>query len=116
VRGFDAGADPDVRVVTLSGELDAADVSWARALDAALDSGASKLVLDLRNVTFIDSSVIGAIVLAEQRIGDRGWLRIVYTHHVIRRLLEICGLAEILPQYLSVEAALRGQRAKTERR
>ena len=36
-----------------------------------------------------------------------GWVRVVYTHHVIRRVIEICGLIDLLPQYTTLDAALR---------
>lgn len=101
--------DPALPVVVVAkGELDIADESLQRVLvDLAPDSRG--IVVDLLNVTFIDSSVVRALALAYRDATDRGgWLRVVYTHHMIRRVLEICGLAELLPQYTSVEAATRG--------
>ena len=44
------------------------------------------------NVTFIDSSVVRELVLALKRVGDEGWVRLVYTHHPIARVVDICGL------------------------
>ncbi len=100
-------ADPVTAVVALDGELDASDTSWVEDIDSALDEGAENLVLDLRNVTFIDSSVIQALILAHRRVGDAGWVRLVYTHHLIGRVIDICGLAETFPQFTTVEAAVR---------
>jgi len=99
--------DDGVVVVALSGELDVADAQWSETIDAALGDGASRLVLDLTNVTFIDSSVVRALVLAHRRVGPEGWLRLVYTHHVIARVIDICGLADTFPQYATVDAARR---------
>jgi len=95
-------------VVVADGELDIADESLQKVLlDLATDGRG--VVVDMLNVTFIDSSVARALVLAYREAEDRGgWLRLVYTHHLIRRVIEICGLAEHLPQYTSVEAAVRG--------
>jgi anti-anti-sigma factor len=95
-------------VVVAEGELDVADESLQKLLlDLVTDDRG--LVVDLLNVTFIDSSVVRALVLAHREASERGgWLRVVYTHHLIRRVIEICGLAELLPQYTSVEAAVRG--------
>jgi anti-anti-sigma factor len=100
-------ADPEVAVVALAGELDASDTSWARELDEVVDSGARKLVVDMLNVTFVDSSVIQALILARRRVGGSGWVRLVYTHHLIGRVIDICGLAETFPHYTTVDAALR---------
>lgn len=97
----------DAVVVTCSGELDAADPSWADEIDAALRAGRNRLVVDLRNVTFIDSSVPRLLLLAHRRVGPDGWLHLVYTHHMISRVLQICGLADTFPQFTTVHSALR---------
>jgi stage II sporulation protein AA (anti-sigma F factor antagonist) len=94
-------------VVTLAGELDAAEPDWDSDLQAALAAGQQRIILDLRNVTFIDSSVIRTLVLTLKQLPAGGWLRLVYTHHLIRRVIDICGLADNLPQYTTLEAALR---------
>lgn len=95
-------------VVSFSGELDAGDADWVDEITMALDAGARRLVVDLVDVTFIDSSVVRSLVQAYRRVGRDGWVRIVYTHNIIRRVIEVCGLADALPQYTTVDAALRG--------
>jgi stage II sporulation protein AA (anti-sigma F factor antagonist) len=107
VETVDESADDAIAVVSLSGELDAADPTWADEIDAVLDSGADRLVVDLRNVTFIDSSVVRLLVLAQRRVAPDGWLHLVYTHHMISRVLQICGLADAFPQFTTVHSALR---------
>ena len=94
-------------VVALSGELDVADAEWSETLEESFGDGTSRLVLDLTNVTFIDSSVVRELVLAHRRVGPDGWLRLVYTHHLIARVIDICGLADTFPQYATVDAARR---------
>ena len=99
-------------VAVFTGELDAADSRVDDELGKLLREGASQVVADLTNVTFVDSSVVRALVAAYRELAGRGgWLRVVYTHHLIRRVIEICGLAEVFPQYPSVEGALRGASA-----
>jgi anti-anti-sigma factor len=103
----DAGGDP--AVVHASGELDLADDSLARTLLELIDGGRHRVVVDLLEVTFIDSSVVQALVVGYREASKHGgWLRVVYTRHLIGRVLEICGLAELLPQFTTVEAAVRG--------
>jgi stage II sporulation protein AA (anti-sigma F factor antagonist) len=93
--------------VTASGELDAATDELSRALDSAVAGGAQHLVVDLLDVTFIDSSVVRDLVLAHRAVSERGgWVRIVYTHHLIKRVITICGLTEVFPQYPTVAAAI----------
>lgn len=103
------GLEQDPVVVTLSGELDAGDSGFTEDLLAPIDAGARHVVVDMLNVSFIDSSVIRALVLAHRAVSEAGgWLRLVYTHHIIRRVVEMCGLAELLPQYATIESARRG--------
>lgn len=99
--------DAGVVQVTARGELDAATQELSRALDSAVAGGADHLVVDLLDVTFIDSSVVRDLVLAHRAVSGRGgWVRIVYTHHLIKRVIEICGLTEVFPQYPTVAAAM----------
>jgi len=104
--------DPGVVVAQISGELDAADDKLHAQLGSLLAGSDSNLVVDLTNVTFIDSSVVRALVVAHRTVTDRGgWVRVVYTHHLIGRVIEICGLDDVFPQYASVESAVRGSTA-----
>jgi anti-anti-sigma factor len=108
------GAGETIAVIVLTGELDVADPDWADEIEAVLDSGGNRLVLDLTNVTFIDSSVVRTLVLTHRRVGEDGWLRLVYTHHLIARVIAICGLADAFPQYATVESALRAGAPRNE--
>ena len=96
-------------MVRFSGELDAGDSSFGDDLLARIEGGAGRVIVDMLNVSFIDSSVIRILVLAHRGTTSAGgWLRVVYTHHLVRRVIEMCGLAEVLPQYPTIEAARRG--------
>jgi anti-anti-sigma factor len=79
------------RVVSLRGELDASTVP---GLAEELASGADSLVvLDLNQLTFIDSSGLGAIHVARQRvINDGGVLVVCRPSPAVHRVLEITGL------------------------
>lgn len=101
-------AGPEPIVVRFEGELDAGDSSVAGALEAEIASGANRLIVDMVNVSFIDSSVIRALILAHRNVtGAGGWLRVVYTHHVVRRVIDMCGLTDVFPQYPTIQAAVR---------
>jgi anti-anti-sigma factor len=96
-------------VAEISGEIDAANNQLDEELRVILDRSESQIVVDLTNVTFIDSSVVRALVVAHRTVLQRGgWVRVVYTHHLIGRVINICGLEGIFPQYASVESAVRG--------
>ena len=101
--------EQDPQVVRLSGELDAGDAAFADEL-LQLSAASDYVIVDMLNVSFIDSSVIRALVLVHRRVtGAGGWLRVVYTHHLVRRVIEMCGLTDVFPQYATLEAARRGQ-------
>ena len=98
-----------VVVAEVCGELDAADDRLDAELRRLLARSERRIVVDLTNVTFIDSSVVRALVVAQSTVAERaGWVRVVYTHHLIGRVIELCGLRDVFPQYATVECAVRG--------
>ena len=108
VQGREA-VEQNPQVVRLSGELDAGDSTFADELLAQIGDGPGQVIVDMLNVSFIDSSVIRGLVLAHRRVtGEGGWLRVVYTHHLVRRVIDMCGLTDVFPQYPTIEAAQRG--------
>lgn len=82
-----------ITLVVLSGELDIYTVSTFRSDLETLDPAASSLVLDLSDVTLLDSSGLGALVslLNRARAGD-GQLGLICPQRRIRRVFEITGL------------------------
>ncbi len=90
--------DGDGALVHLSGEL---DLSTAAELTAVLDGlaadGARRLLLDLTDLTFCDSTGIAAFVRADNRAADDGgWLRVTGATGRVRRVLQVTGLDEVL--------------------
>jgi anti-sigma B factor antagonist len=84
--------------IRLRGEV---DVSTAPTLDHALDDverrGASVVILDLREVTFLDSSGLRSIVRAQHHLGTRDrTLMVEGLSPAAERVLEITGLLEQL--------------------
>lgn len=101
--------DDGLRVLVIAGEYDAGDIDLRDRVLAAVAEGDGRVVVDMIDVTFADSSVVRALVAGFQAADERGgWLRLAYTHHMVRRVIEICGLEELLPQYPSVQAAVSG--------
>ena len=102
--------DGGTRVVTLRGELDAHDAPALRTTisEALEDAPAQPLVvLDLTQVTFLDSTALGCIVGLLRRIGEaEGELRVVLPGAPTVRIFEITGLDAVLPTYPTRAAAL----------
>lgn len=88
----------DTVVVSLAGELDIAVAAEVRqrGLAALEQAGIGTLVLDLTEVTFLDSSAIGALVEIRNAAHPAGvpvTLRNVTSS--IRRTIEIMGLTDL---------------------
>jgi anti-anti-sigma factor len=80
----------------LSGEL---DTSAARAVDRAIDEviagGVTSLVIDLGQISFIDSSGLRSLIRARQALGDGAdSVKLRNPQPSTMRLLEITGLQD----------------------
>jgi anti-sigma B factor antagonist len=79
------------------GEIDIDAVAELRQhLERATSSGARRLLLDLAEVTFIDSLSLAAIVAANRRLGHAGRLAVVADHAYVLLILEACGLDSVV--------------------
>lgn len=90
--------DEDGVVIHLEGEL---DVLTAPDLRATLLEVAARcepsVVLDLSNLTFIDSTGLGVLVGAHERLRlDEGHLRLRNPTRPVARVLELTGAGRIL--------------------
>jgi anti-sigma B factor antagonist len=88
----------EITILTVEGELDLAAVP---AFEAELHTLASahrvRLVIDLRKLTFCDSTGLDAFVRANQACAkEGGWLRLAAPQGSVRRVLEITGLMPAL--------------------
>jgi anti-sigma B factor antagonist len=99
-----------IPVVRAHGEV---DVSTAPALRAELMSIAEdspKVVVDLSDVTFLDSTGLGVLIAAMKRFRDSstgGHLHLVVTRPHIQKVLEVTGLTSIFEVHSSLDDALR---------
>ena len=82
-----------------SGELDIATTpELEQALADARRSGAGEIVLDLRELTFMDSTGLRALAQANSQAEETGIaLSIIRGPRQIERVLEISGLGTLLP-------------------
>lgn len=85
-------------VLAVSGELDlAASPTLEEELDRAFADSAEHLIIDLRELDFIDSTGLSVLVKAHQRAEDSGRrFGLVNGGSQVRRLLNLTGIAERL--------------------
>ena len=91
-------AHRDLVRVAPEGELDMATCGPVRAmLDELWDSGWAEVVLDLRQVTFVDSTMLHVLVRNEHRAehaGARFW--VIDGPDPVARVLTVSGLRQVL--------------------
>jgi anti-sigma B factor antagonist len=99
--------DPSVSVFVVRGEL---DLCSRPILDEALTGCGGTVVLDLRALTFVDSTGVHAFIHLRRHLGERGGdLRLVYgAGQQLTRVFGILGLDELFPPYDDVDAAAAG--------
>jgi len=110
-------AHGDVLVIVIHGEQ---DIYTAPALRERLEQGLgaeSGLIIDLAAATFLDSSILGALLEARRRAHDSGLGFAVALGETpepgVQRILEITGLVPVFPVVGSRDEALDKIRAAT---
>jgi len=99
----------DRTVLAIGGDVDLAHSAALRAaIVSELDRGAGVL-LDLRQVSFIDSSGIAALVQGLTRARERDLaLALVGATEPVLRILRLTRLDAVFPMYDTLEEAQRG--------
>ncbi len=97
-RRGDARGDDDCTVVWLHGDHDLASrASVTGAIDLAADLERVDVLVDLSLVTFLDASIIGALVEARNHLRARRLtLDLRAPSHPARRVIEVCGLTHLV--------------------
>lgn len=87
--------------IALAGELDMANAATlASELEAAEAAGARAIIVDMRELEFIDSTGIAVLVGAHRRLngGEQERVRLVQSRaDSVRRVMSLTGLDEELP-------------------
>jgi anti-sigma B factor antagonist len=99
-----------VGVLALSGRLNLlAAPKLKQAVDELIDSGNPRVAVDLTDVTFMDSSGLGALIAglkkARQSSGD---LRIAGANEQVLTVLKLTNLDRVLRPHDTVESATDG--------
>ena len=84
--------------VTAAGEVDSTSAPVLREhLDIVLESGAQEFVVDLVQVSFLDSAGLCVLAAAHRRAGERGVrMRVLASSRAVIRPLQITGLWSLL--------------------
>ncbi len=92
-------------VVRLAGELDLYNADAVRTALFEAVADAERLVVDLGDVTFIDSTALGVLIEARSRLRNRSAFLLASPGLETRRALEVSGLDRHFSVHESVDAA-----------
>jgi anti-sigma B factor antagonist len=97
-------------VIALTGEVDLYTApEFKNELIRVIEGGATTVVVDFTDTTFIDSTTLGVLVSGLKRVRPKsGQLPLVITDRNIKKVFEITGLDRIFPIHDERSAALAG--------
>lgn len=100
----------EIKILELTGKITIGegDIQLRKLTDEVLNSGARKIIMDLKNLKYIDSSGIGELVSCYTTIKNKdGALRLANLHSKIYSLLQLTALVTVFEIYDSVEDAVQ---------
>jgi anti-sigma B factor antagonist len=108
--GLDVKEQGGWAVLAVSGEVDVATAPRLRErLVDLVTEGNHRIVVDLENVDFLDSTGLGVLVGALKRVRTHdGDLALVCTQPRILKVFEITGLTKVFSIHKSVDEAVSG--------
>ena len=93
-------SDQDTTTIAVSGELDLATSDRLRGAIRGAENGTTRwIILDLEELTFMDSTGLNALLEARRRASLNGHrLRFVHSRHSqVKQLLSVTETRELLP-------------------
>lgn len=104
----------NIPVVKVAGEIDVCTApEFKSIINKAVFSGADNLIIDLTDVSYMDSSGFGTLLGATKRLRPRGGMvNLVGCSEAIERMLKITRLDTIFGVFPRVEDALESMGAE----
>jgi len=101
-------AGDDLGIVAVGGEVDIFTAPrFKECLVELLDSGVRRVVVDLSEVTFIDSTALGVLIGGVRRAHAAGGaMTLVVVNRPVERVLSITGLDRVFSMYATRAEAL----------
>ena len=98
----------DTKVVMLNGKLDTNTTSAAEnEINTLLDGGASKLLINFEQLSYISSSGLRLLLATAKRLkGSGGELKVCSLNEMATEVFEISGFSSILNVFSSEQEAL----------
>jgi anti-sigma B factor antagonist len=108
--GLTTSTRGDVTIVLVDGQLTVGNRQDLKAaVQACLDAGARKFLLDCAPTGYIDSSGLGALVTIARRVREAGGqIRLAGLNEDLRSLFELTKLDTLFALFPDTDAALAG--------
>ena len=106
----------EAMIEKLEGRFDqSARQEYKWRVDLALNAGYRYIIMDMTEVSFIDSAALGWLVLSQRRFQRiRGQLSIVVRDGFVRDILELTEISEWIPVFMTREDAIAAVRSAGE--
>jgi anti-sigma B factor antagonist len=102
---------PTYVVVRVRGVIDLATSPELHKVLSELSGSTGRIVIDLANVEFVDSSGLSVLVAAGELLSEASppsSVGLVVTRPIILQALEITGLTQLFDTFESLDAAVQG--------
>lgn len=111
----DEEIDAETQVIELGGEIDLYTApEFKERMVELIERGKKRIVVDLSEATFIDSTTLGVLVGGVKRLRPaNGSLALVCTDQNITKIFEITGLDRVFPIHASRDEALAAVAAQS---
>lgn len=100
----------DILIAKVKGELDhhTSDI-FKESINNEYQKGYKNIILDLKDLNFMDSSGIGMILGRYKMVKDKhGTLAIVGANSQLFKVIELSGILRVINCYKSIEEAING--------
>jgi anti-anti-sigma factor len=105
-RSIEESIDDETQLVAIHGDVDLKTArSFRAALDEAAQEGKPRLIVDMSEVPFMDSSGLAALIGAQKAFRDRTRLIVICPAN-LRRLFEVTRLDALVCMVTSLPEAL----------
>jgi anti-sigma B factor antagonist len=106
----DRRLDAETHIVSVTGEIDLFTApEFKQRVSAPIDEGRTRVIVDLTDTTFIDSSSLGVLIGAHRRLRRlEGSLVIVVSNDAIIKTFRITGLDGVFTMVPTLDEALDG--------
>lgn len=106
---FQTKTEGGIEIVNVGGQMDAFSTPDAKAEFKKLtDARKNKIILNLQNLAYINSTAIGSVVaLAQQVRRNKGDLKLCCMKEDIRKVFDLVGASKILEIFSNEQEAIK---------